>query len=254
MNKLVSVFVVIPVKGVSKAKSRLAQAITPIQRQELTLSMLGDVLDATTSAGAATDVLVISEDNAALDIAGQFGAKKVKEKISEGIDAALKQATDWCVTNGANAVLIFPADIPLLTSADVNHIISTAKEDPVVVISPSKREDGTNALLCRPPNVIPLRYGPNSFRLHLREAAARDIQSKICRIPRIALDIDTVEDLVEFCGKTSDTRSYRFIINHGIGERLSRFQNRTSVASVTRNKRKRIMKSSRSTAHVRART
>lgn len=215
-----SIFVVLPLKMLSEAKTRLAQALTPRERPEFVLSMFEDVLDAVTKATAVRNVLVISRDGAVLERACHFKVKALREKAPGGINSAVKQATDWCRANGAEGVLTLPADIPLITPADVNEIASLARQEPMVVITPSKREDGTNALLRRPPNIIPTRYGPNSFSLHLQEAAAKRIPFKVCKLPRIALDIDTIEDLIEFSEEMSYTRSYRFVIDHEIRKRL----------------------------------
>ena len=44
-----------------------------------------------------------------------------------GLNSAVKEATEWCMQQGAQAVLILPADIPLLSSEDVNKIVELGK-------------------------------------------------------------------------------------------------------------------------------
>lgn len=215
-----SIFVVIPVKRLSEAKMRVAKTLTPTERSGLVLSMFRDVLEAVTQASAVGNVLVISEDDAVLERAHQFKAETLREKTPRGLNSAVKQATDWCITNDAEGVLILPADIPLITSADVTEITSLAKQEPMVVITPSKKEEGTNALLRRPPHIIPTHYGLNSFHSHLREVVARNIPYSIYKSRRIALDIDTIEDLITFCENESKTQTYRFVIEYEIAEKL----------------------------------
>jgi 2-phospho-L-lactate guanylyltransferase (CobY/MobA/RfbA family) len=54
---------------------------------------------------------------------------------------------------------------------------------------------GTNALLRTPPDAIPVRFGPNSFSLHLQEAREKKIPYEVYHLPGVAFDIDTPEDL-----------------------------------------------------------
>jgi len=89
-----------------------------------------------------------------------------------------------------------PADIPFLTVQDVGAILTGTTQEPKVTLCPSKEGTGTNALLRTPPDVIPARFGPNSFSLHLLEAQAKKILCEVYPLPRVALDIDTPEDLL----------------------------------------------------------
>ena len=54
---------------------------------------------------------------------------------------------------------------------------------------------------------MPLRFGENSFFPHLAAARDRGIAPKVLRLPRIALDLDTPEDLALFLAGPSRTRT-----------------------------------------------
>ena len=65
-------------------------------------------------------------------------------------------------------------------------------------IVPARDRMGSNAVLCSPADAVPLRFGDDSFFPHLDAARARGIEPEVVRLPRIALDIDTPEDLALF--------------------------------------------------------
>jgi 2-phospho-L-lactate/phosphoenolpyruvate guanylyltransferase len=58
---------------------------------------------------------------------------------------------------------------------------------------------------------VPLRFGDNSFFPHLDAAKAHGIEPEVVHLPRIALDIDTPEDLALFVRTPSQTRAYALL-------------------------------------------
>jgi 2-phospho-L-lactate guanylyltransferase len=74
-----------------------------------------------------------------------------------------------------------------------------------VVIATDRREEGTNALLVRPPGLIPYRYGTGSFHRHVEEARNIGAVVEVYRSPTISLDVDVPEDL-ELYRKMLDER------------------------------------------------
>ncbi|TDA30854.1 MAG: 2-phospho-L-lactate guanylyltransferase, partial [Hadesarchaea archaeon] len=109
-------------------------------------------------------------------------------------------------------VLILPADLPFLRVKDVEGIRGMASSQREVVIAPSKTR-GTNALFLRPPNVIPLRFGGESFPLHVRESLRVGITPKIYRSETVATDVDGVEDLLKAGTLGLGTRTLDFLLS-----------------------------------------
>jgi len=95
-------------------------------------------------------------------------------------------------------MLTVPGDIPLVTAAEIAQLLAAHGPAPAFTIAPSRDERGSNAVLCSPPDAVPLRFGEDSFFPHLRAAEARGIRPTVLRLPGIALDIDTPEDLAAF--------------------------------------------------------
>jgi 2-phospho-L-lactate guanylyltransferase len=212
-----SVFVVIPVKTLLKAKMRLSTVLSLQERQAFTLAMLEDVLGAV-KRSKIHQIVVISADSAVQRFAHNFGVTALQEK-TYGLNEAAEQATQWCIRKNAESVLILPADIPLLKPEDVNEIIRLSSENPCIVVSPSRNE-GTNALLRKPPNVVSLRFGTDSFRKHLAEASARNVPSKVYFSNRVSLDIDSIEDVERLLQIKENTASHQLLKKIGIEMRL----------------------------------
>ena len=73
-------------------------------------------------------------------------------------------------------------------------------------ICPSKRFDGTNILLRKPPGVIKTFYDDNSYANHLKEAKKLNIPIESLDYANLRFDIDTKEDLIEFLYSNSENR------------------------------------------------
>ena len=200
---------VIPVKHLNEAKSSLSSTFTPEQRQRLVLSMLADVLSAVHRAPSISGVVVVSPDEKVLSFARLHGAEGVAEP-GLGLNEALKAAIRHSISKGVDSVLIVPADLPLLKNADVENLIAMASAPKDVVIAPSKAK-GTNALFLRPPNLINLRFGGESFPLHIAESFKVGIKPHIYRSPTTATDIDEVADLLSVETLGAGTRTHEFL-------------------------------------------
>jgi len=215
---LTSVFAVVPVKKLSKSKIRLSVVLNPQERQTFTLAMLEDVLRAV-KCSVICQTVVTGSDRTVKELADNFGASYLEDRKHE-LNQAIKEATEWCIRKNANSILILPADIPLVTSEDINRMIRICHKEKSIVISPS-RNGGTNALLQKPTNLIPTHFGPNSFSKHKTEALQRGIPTVIYRSKRVATDIDSPEDLENLLKIKAQTTSHKFLEQIKINRRLN---------------------------------
>lgn len=188
-----SVFAVVPVKDLSETKSRLSPSLDPEERGALTLALLENVLAALREAGGVERIGVVSPDRRALSLAEEAGATALLQE-SRGLNEALEEGRRWALDGGASALLVLPADLPYLSASDVRMLLDSSG-DSAVVISPDRLWEGTNALLLRPPDVLPFAFGPGSFEAHLRAAGERGIETEIRESAGVAFDLDTREDL-----------------------------------------------------------
>ena len=110
-----------------------------------------------------------------------------------GLNAGLAYAQAQVVAR-SNALLIVPADLPLVTPDDVASLIAPLPLGPAMAIAPS-RDNGTNGLFLRPPALIAPAYGPQSASRHQEAAESAGIAVHLVDSPRWRLDLDTPEDL-----------------------------------------------------------
>ena len=188
-----SVFAVVPVKDLAGTKSRLKPVMDPFGRAGLTLYMMGRVIGALREAGV-SEVGVVSPDPIVLEMAGEKGATPILQE-SRGLNPALDEGREWAMERGAEALLVMPADLPLLVAEDVRAVISASGTDSGVTISPDSVRDGTNALLLRPPDAIPFLFGLGSFEAHREAASGRGLEIHLCEHQHLGFDLDTAGDL-----------------------------------------------------------
>jgi 2-phospho-L-lactate guanylyltransferase len=185
---------IVPVKRLGEAKSSLGHVLRDEERRELVLSMLADVLEVIKATPSLAGSVVVSPDEEVLQAAKASGALVLLEP-GVGLNKAIELATHRAIAEGADAVLVLPADLPLVRVSDLENIAAMARFQRDIVLAPSK-DNGTNALLLKPPDVMSPRFGEESFIDHLSEARARGIVPRIYRSPFIAMDVDDVQDLM----------------------------------------------------------
>lgn len=192
------VVAVVPVKDLRGTKSRLAPVLDPAARAGLTLYMMGRVVSRLLEAGVG-EVCVVSPDPVVLEEARGRGAEPLPQK-SRGLNPALEEGRLWATRNGAPALLVVPADLPLIEADDVKAVLEKAPEAPVVV-APDGARSGTNALLLRPPDGLPFLFGPDSFEAHLQAARDRGLSAHVCENAHLAFDLDTAGDFARYRGE-----------------------------------------------------
>jgi 2-phospho-L-lactate guanylyltransferase len=184
-------FVIIPAKPLAQAKSRLAAALSPPERIQLSRGMLQRTIALARQVG---EVVVISRDATVRRLAKQAGAWALVE-AGDNLNQALSQASTWVMMHGGQSTLILPADLPRLQLTDLVDLINTAQSAPAAVIAPCHRLDGTNALLLRPPDLIEFAFGPGSFSAHQQAVRDSGVEPVIFRSATLAFDLDLPEDL-----------------------------------------------------------
>jgi 2-phospho-L-lactate guanylyltransferase len=190
-----AVWAIIPVKPLRRGKSRLAKVISPDERADLNHYLLDHTIKVLRTIEEIENILVISRDKEALAIARDLGARTVQEFGSPGLNTALTRAVQIAKSYATCGVLVIPADLPMLAADDVKTILSFRNNPPIVVISPDRKKEGTNALFICPPDLIEFNYGEKSFQKHIQNAQNAGVNLEICHLPSLELDLDVPEDL-----------------------------------------------------------
>jgi 2-phospho-L-lactate guanylyltransferase len=209
-----------PVKDLPAAKQRLAGVLCAKERHALFRAILQDVLGALAASTGLAGILLVTRDPEARRLATRYGARVLLEEGNRGHTAATSLGARTLAQEGVAGMLQVPADIPLVTPEDIAALLRAHGEAPAVTLSPSRDERGTNAVACSPADVMPLRFGGDSFSGHLRRAREQGIEPQIVRRPGLALDLDTPDDLAAFLAAPSETRAYAYLAESGIAGRL----------------------------------
>lgn len=187
----------VPLKASVSAKSRLSGVLSPLDRRELYFLMARTVLASLKGAASIDEVLVVTSASEVAEFADGLGCKVTMQSHDHGLSSACRAAVARAVDAGAAALLIVPGDLPLISTSIVQELVAGAT--PGVTIVPDRNRRGTNALLCWPPDAIPMRFGSDSFSLHSADAKDRGLVLRVLEDPRLALDIDQAEDLERLC-------------------------------------------------------
>lgn len=200
-DALFALWLVVPAKPFDEGKSRLAAALPRAERANLSRRWLTHVLSVAQAWGRFANIAVISRDTEVLALASALGALPILETTTgeanasgDELNEALRQGCRVAQANGAEGVLVLPADLPLLTHTDLDELYELALEGEAVIIAPS-RDGGTNALLLRPPHAIDYAFGEQSFARHLSLATAARLPVHVYTSATLALDVDRPEDL-----------------------------------------------------------
>lgn len=185
--------VLVPVKPLDQAKSRLAGFLEPQERVRLVLWMLERVLRCCLGAGSRA-VYVVGGGRAAEAVALHLGAQCLPElglDLNETLARALRSVRqgEW------TPCLVLVADLPLLEPGDVGALWEAARRTGGAVLAPSRDGEGTNAILI--PGGLSFRpaFGPGSRWRHRALLRAEGVPVEEIHRVGLAYDIDRPEDL-----------------------------------------------------------
>jgi 2-phospho-L-lactate/phosphoenolpyruvate guanylyltransferase len=200
--------ILIPVKNSTSAKQRLASILDQASRTRFAQAMLHDVLSALHNWPRRPAIAVVSSDPFAVELAREYHFETIPDPVNPGETAAIEMATRISVERGAHYTLVIPADIPLIQGWEFDEILKRAPVEGTVLV-PAWDGRGTNAAFRRPANLIPLRFGNDSFKPHHAAAQATGKPCVVLELPGIAVDVDNPEDLQHLLSLPGETRAQR---------------------------------------------
>ena len=173
--------IVVPFR--SGGKSRLPAEI----RVEVSLALLGDVLEA--AVGHGDRVRVVTDDGAGALVADGLGVEVVEDP-GGGQGAAVRAA----LAGVDGACLVVNADVPRVRPSDLTALAIPANAGAVALVAAA---DGTtNALGIPFAEVFRPLYGPGSAAQFRAHAAALGLVLHDLTLPNLRDDVDTIADLV----------------------------------------------------------
>lgn len=179
---------VVPIKQLDRAKSRLRGAVPDEAHAGLVLAMLLDTVTAAAQVGLVQRILVVCEDERIPAAFTGTGIECVDERGLPSLNAALRFGADHLRMPGA-AVGALQADLPALRPADLATAIEEAAGRRACCADRSGT--GTTLLLAAPDEPLNPRFGPGSAAAHRATGAARIGDA----LASLRCDVDTADDL-----------------------------------------------------------
>lgn len=195
---------ILPVKALDRAKQRLAPHFDPDERRRIAEALLEDALALCASADF-LEWQVVSDSGDVLERARAAGLSTLVDP-GEGLNTALGLAIDAAVHAGAGSVTVIPCDAPLAFRGDLVDLVDTGTTSEMVLV-PSEKDGGTNGMYLSPPDLLRPTFGEGSLRRHLDLAERAAYRCALLSLPRLALDIDTIEDVRDYLAKSKHAPS-----------------------------------------------
>lgn len=193
-----TVCALVPFRSIRSGKQRLCEAMGDTQRAQFVVAMLEDTLKALLASEGLHRVVLLSDDTEAAALARGLGAVSIAEAVgSSGLNAVVQSAARE-LSGMHSSLLIVHGDLPLLHREEVEQLLAAhhSIDSPrKLTIVPDRHRQGSNCILCTPPNTMRFDYGPGSLEKHLAFAERHDIQSQVVELPGASMDIDIPEDL-----------------------------------------------------------
>jgi len=179
----------IAIKERARCKTRLADVLSPPERIDLVRSMLTAVLAAAGNAQTVHQVIVISpeRDTVPAEI-------PVLADTGESLNTALVQAHTMVREFGCHEIVVLPADLPLITSAEIDELVRAARAGGFAMATDAAGI-GTNALCLMSTQPFRFQFGPDSRRLHLQEAERLGLSPQVVHLAGLEFDVDSSADL-----------------------------------------------------------
>ena len=134
---------VIPVKALAAAKSRLAPAVTPSARLALARAFALDTIDAARAAVSVRRIIVVTGE-VDLDAHLPDGVEVLRERPGAGLGSAIALGIESARADGEVAVGVLLGDLPALHAAELDAALDAASRHPLAFV---RDADGTGTTL-----------------------------------------------------------------------------------------------------------
>jgi 2-phospho-L-lactate guanylyltransferase len=184
--------VIIAVKRLDAAKTRLAPVMSATGRENVVLAMLVDTINAASAVPAVRGITVVTPDEVAASTARGLGARALADPTPAGHQDPLNNAilaAAAAVAATASNIVVLQGDLPALQPHELAEAIAAARQRPHSFVG-DRHGTGTAALFAFGAAPNPL-FGPDSARRHADSGAT----ALTVPWPGLRCDIDTADDL-----------------------------------------------------------
>ncbi len=186
------VALIIAVKRLAAAKTRLAPVFSARTRENVVLAMLVDTLTAVGRVTSLGSITVITPDEAAAAAAAELGADVLADPTPEGHRDPLNNAiaaAERALADSFSNVVALQGDLPALQAQELGEAIAAARHHRRSFVA-DRLATGTAALFAFGAALDP-QFGPDSSARHRRSGAIELTGAW----PGLRCDVDTPADL-----------------------------------------------------------
>ena len=190
-NALITFSVLMPVKVLAQAKSRLA-GLTGARRAELALALACDTVTAVLGSDAVARVIVITDDQVAGLALAALGALVIPDEPRDGLNAALRYGAAYAAARWpGDGTAALSADLPALRPEQIGRALRAAAAWPTAFMADAAG-DGTTLYTAAPGAAFRPAFGLGSRARHAAGGAA---ELGLDGVPGLRRDVDTPSDL-----------------------------------------------------------
>jgi 2-phospho-L-lactate guanylyltransferase len=203
---------IVPVKHLSKGKTRLASRLDRTQLETLSIAMLKDILDALQQTPSIDRIAVVTPDISVAECANHAGAIGLL-RDDPGLNASIDAAQRELAADGESSLVIL-GDVAGALATELEQLFGVLDPDATgaqVALAPS-RDGGTAALLRAPAFAIPSRFGPDSGSVHRKLAEEASLPFHEVTLPSLSIDLDIPDDVDEFVAGTAGGKETRRVL------------------------------------------
>jgi 2-phospho-L-lactate guanylyltransferase len=183
---------VVPLKPLAQAKSRLADTADDGLRPDLALAFAQDTVAAVLACGAVRDVAVVTDDARAGSELAALGAAIIADEPGSGLNAALAHAAAVVRSlRPGSPVAALNADLPALRPRELSRVLDAAAEFPRAFL-PDAAAIGTTLLAAAPGRALRPAFGTDSRARHRASGA---VELSLTAVDSVRQDVDTGDDL-----------------------------------------------------------
>jgi 2-phospho-L-lactate/phosphoenolpyruvate guanylyltransferase len=183
---------IIAVKRLTAAKTRLAPVFSARTRENVVLAMLVDTLGAAARVGSLRSISVITPDEAAAAAAIELGAEVLADPTPEDHSDPLNNAitaAERAIAGSFSNIVVLQGDLPALQTQELSEAIAAARHHRRSFVA-DRLGTGTSALFAFGAGLDP-QFGPDSSARHRRSGAIELTGAW----PGLRCDVDTPADL-----------------------------------------------------------
>mgnify|MGYP000893985051 CR=1 FL=1 len=184
---------IIPVKTFSQAKTRLDLSLQ--QKEELCKIMLEEILHTLSISPQIDKTVIVTKEVKAIELGKKYNALIISDNEEKSVNNAVALADKYLLENKFDASIVFPQDIPFIKTQDIDFMLNYKIPPNFAIVVPSRRFDGTNALVRMPIDLMITHYDEDSYKIHMNTAKEYTRNVALVFVKRIMWDVDNMEDL-----------------------------------------------------------